>query len=165
VLAEIDKDMEHRFEEAFQQVNHHFQQVFTQLFQGGLAHLQLTEPGDLLNTGLDILAQLPGKKAGNLSLLSGGERALTAVALLIAILQVKKPPFCLLDEVETSLDEGNVKRVAKILRSCSGDTQIISVSHRKGMMEESDALIGVTMQSPGVSTVISVRFGEKEKQE
>ena len=165
VLAEIDKDMEHRFEEAFQQVNHHFQQVFTQLFQGGLAHLQLTDPGDLLNTGLDIMAQLPGKKAGNLSLLSGGERALTAVALLIAILQVKKPPFCLLDEVETSLDEGNVKRVAKILRSCSGDTQIISVSHRKGMMEESDALIGVTMQSPGVSTVISVRFGEKEKQE
>jgi len=165
VLAEIDKDMEQRFEVAFQQVNHHFQQVFTQLFQGGVAHLQLTDPADLLNTGLDIMAQLPGKKAGNLSLLSGGERALTAVALLIAILQVKKPPFCLLDEVETSLDEGNVKRVAKILRSCSGDTQIISVSHRKGMMEEADALIGVTMQSPGISTVISVRFGEKEKQE
>ena len=165
VLAEIDKDMESRFEEAFQTVNYHFQQVFTQLFQGGQAKLQLTEPQDLLNTGLDIIAQLPGKKAGNLSLLSGGERALTAVALLIAILQVKKPPFCLLDEVETSLDEANVKRVAKILRTCSDHTQIISVSHRKGMMEEADALIGVTMQSPGISTVISVRFGEKDKQE
>ncbi|NLN83283.1 MAG: chromosome segregation protein SMC [Firmicutes bacterium] len=165
ILGEIDKDMEVRFFDAYQKVNEKFKEVFQQLFLGGQASLQLTEPEDLLQTGLDIMAQLPGKRAGNLSLLSGGERALTAVALLIAILQVKVPPFVFLDEVETSLDEPNVKRVAAILRECSKDTQIISVSHRKGLMEEADALIGVTMQTPGISTVVSVRFGDKEKQE
>ncbi|MCE5195584.1 MAG: chromosome segregation protein SMC [Negativicutes bacterium] len=163
VIAKIDKEMRERFEEAFRQVDQKFRLVFAELFGGGQAHLSLTEPEDMLTTGLEIIAQLPGKKAGNLSLLSGGEHALTAVALLIAILQVKKPPFCLLDEIESSLDEGNVKKVAKVLKTCAGDTQIISISHRKGMMEESDALIGVTMQTPGISSIISVRFHEREE--
>ncbi len=163
VIAKIDKDMRERFEEAFRQVDQKFRLVFAELFGGGQAHLSLTEPEDLLTTGLEIIAQLPGKKAGNLSLLSGGEHALTAVALLIAILQVKKPPFCLLDEIESSLDEGNVKKVAKVLQTCAEDTQIISISHRKGMMEESDALIGVTMQTPGISSIISVRFHDREE--
>lgn len=163
VIAKIDKDMRERFEEAFKQVDQKFRLVFAELFGGGQAHLSLTEPEDMLTTGLEIIAQLPGKKAGNLSLLSGGEHALTAVALLIAIIQVKKPPFCLLDEIETSLDEGNVKKVAKVLQTCAEDTQIISISHRKGMMEESDALIGVTMQTPGISSIISVRFHEREE--
>jgi chromosome segregation protein len=134
--------------------------VFSQLFGGGRADLVMTNPQDLLNTGIDIVAQPPGKKLQNLGLLSGGERALTAIALLFGILQVRPVPFCVLDEVEAALDEANVARFAQYLRKFSDETQFIVITHRKGTMEESDVLYGVTMQESGVSKLVSVRLDD-----
>ena len=125
-----------------------FQSVFSELFGGGRADLVMTNPEDLLNTGIDIVAQPPGKKLQNLGLLSGGERALTAIALLFGILKVRPVPFCVLDEVE-ALDEANVARFAQYLKKFSDETQFIVITHRKGTMEESDVLYGVTMQESG----------------
>ncbi|MEG3033406.1 MAG: chromosome segregation protein SMC, partial [Enterococcus sp.] len=118
----------------------------------------LTEPADLLNTGIEIEAQPPGKKLQNLSLLSGGERALTAIALLFSIIQVRPVPFCVLDEVEAALDEANVARFGHYLSRFQDDTQFIVVTHRKGTMEAADVLYGVTMQESGVSKIVSVRL-------
>ena len=126
-----------------------FQSVFSELFGGGRADLVMTNPEDLLNTGIDIVAQPPGKKLQNLGLLSGGERALTAIALLFGILKVRPVPFCVLDEVEATLDEANVARFAQYLKKFSDETQFIVITHRKGTMEESDVLYGVTMQESG----------------
>ena len=126
-----------------------FQSVFSELFGGGRADLVMTNPEDLLNTGIDIVAQPPGKKLQNLGLLSGGERALTAIALLFGILKVRPVPFCVLDEVEATLDEANVARFAQYLKKFSNETQFIVITHRKGTMEESDVLYGVTMQESG----------------
>lgn len=126
-----------------------FQSVFSELFGGGRADLVMTNPEDLLNTGIDIVAQPPGKKLQNLGLLSGGERALTAIALLFGILKVRPVPFCVLDEVEAALDEANVARFAQYLKKFSDETQFIVITHRKGTMEESDVLYGVTMQESG----------------
>lgn len=126
-----------------------FQSVFSELFGGGRADLVMTNPEDLLNTGIDIVAQPPGKKLQNLGLLSGGERALTAIALLFGILKVRPVPFCVLDEVEAALDEANVARFAQYLKKFSNETQFIVITHRKGTMEESDVLYGVTMQESG----------------
>ena len=126
-----------------------FQSVFSELFGGGRADLVMTNPQDLLNTGIDIVAQPPGKKLQNLGLLSGGERALTAIALLFGILKVRPVPFCVLDEVEATLDEANVARFAQYLKKFSNETQFIVITHRKGTMEESDVLYGVTMQESG----------------
>ena len=125
-----------------------FQSVFSELFGGGRADLVMTNPEDLLNTGIDIVAQPPGKKLQNLGLLSGGERALTAIALLFGILKVRPVPFCVLDEVEAALD-ANVARFAQYLKKFSDETQFIVITHRKGTMEESDVLYGVTMQESG----------------
>ena len=126
-----------------------FQSVFSELFGGGRADLVMTNPEDLLNTGIDIVAQPPWKKLQNLGLLSGGERALTAIALLFGILKVRPVPFCVLDEVEAALDEANVARFAQYLKKFSDETQFIVITHRKGTMEESDVLYGVTMQESG----------------
>ena len=121
----------------------------------------LADPDQLLETGIDIVAQPPGKKLQNLQLLSGGERALTAIALLFAILRIKPVPFCVLDEVEAALDEANVSRFAEYLREFSEDTQFIVVTHRKGTMEEADVLYGVTMEEHGVSKLVSVRLEDE----
>lgn len=163
VINEMDTEMTRRFSETFYQIQHCFQDVFQQLFGGGRASLELTNPDDLLTTGVDIVAQPPGKKLQHLALLSGGERALTAIALLFSILQVRPVPFCVLDEVEAALDEANVVRFANYLKDFSQDTQFIVVTHRKGTMEEADVLYGVTMEESGISSLVSVRLEESEK--
>ncbi|PYZ97989.1 chromosome segregation protein SMC [Alteribacter lacisalsi] len=162
IISEMDEEMIRRFSESFEKIQEHFQDVFVQLFGGGRAGLVLTEPDNLLTSGVDIVAQPPGKKLQNLGLLSGGERALTAIALLFAILQTRPVPFCVLDEVEAALDDANVARFAQYLKEFSGKTQFIVVTHRKGTMEEADVLYGVTMQESGVSKLVSVRMEETE---
>lgn len=162
VIDEMDHEMKRRFSDTFYAIREQFNQVFKSLFGGGSAELKLTDPDDLLNTGVDIIAQPPGKKLQNLSLLSGGERALTAIALLFSILKVRPVPFCILDEVEAALDEANVVRFSQFLRKFSQETQFIVITHRKGTMEEADVLYGITMQESGVSKLVSVRMEESE---
>ncbi|GAA0495413.1 chromosome segregation protein SMC [Salinibacillus aidingensis] len=163
VIKEMDGEMVTRFEGTFNQIQKEFTDVFKKLFGGGRADLKLTDPKDLLETGVDIVAQPPGKKLQNLGLLSGGERALTAIALLFAILRVRPVPFCVLDEVEAALDEANVNRFAQYLKEFSENTQFIVITHRKGTMEEADVLYGVTMQESGVSKLVSVRLEETDQ--
>ncbi|PMC38408.1 chromosome segregation protein SMC [Bacillus sp. UMB0899] len=163
VIDEMDDEMKKRFEQTFNAIRSHFETVFQALFGGGRAELKLTDPTDLLNTGVEIVAQPPGKKLQNLGLLSGGERALTAIALLFSILKVRPVPFCVLDEVEAALDEANVHRFAQYLKKFSHETQFIVITHRKGTMEEADVLYGVTMQESGVSKLVSVRLEETKE--
>lgn len=162
VIREMDEEMSKRFNTTFDQIRSQFVIVFAKLFGGGRADLILSDPQNALETGIEIVAQPPGKKLQNLQLLSGGERALTAIALLFAILRIKPVPFCVLDEVEAALDEANVSRFAEYLREFSGMTQFIVVTHRKGTMEEADVLYGVTMEEGGVSKLVSVRLDEEE---
>ncbi|MFE4711529.1 chromosome segregation protein SMC [Paenibacillus sp. NPDC056722] len=162
VIREMEDEMSKRFKQTFDAIRKEFGTVFTKLFGGGRADLQLLDPDHMLDTGIDIVAQPPGKKLQNLQLLSGGERALTAMALLFAILQVKPVPFCVLDEVEAALDEANVVRFAQYLREFSEQTQFIVVTHRKGTMEEADVLYGVTMEEGGVSKLVSVKLEDEE---
>lgn len=163
VIREMDEEMSKRFRTTFEQIRAHFTVVFAKLFGGGRADLVLVDPAMPLDTGIEIIAQPPGKKTQNLQLLSGGERALTAIALLFAILHVKPVPFCVLDEVEAALDEANVARYASYLREFSDATQFIVVTHRKGTMEEADVLYGVTMEEGGVSKLVSVRLEEMDE--
>lgn len=158
VIREIEEEMSKRFHETFSAIREQFSGVFVALFGGGRADLMLTDPDKPLTTGIDVVAQPPGKKLQNLQLLSGGERALAALSLLFAILRIKPVPFCVLDEVEAALDEANVARYSKYLRDFSKETQFIVVTHRKGTMEGADVLYGVTMQESGVSKVVSVRL-------
>ncbi|WP_046175084.1 chromosome segregation protein SMC [Domibacillus indicus] len=160
VMNEMDSEMTRRFSETFEAIKAEFQPAFTQLFGGGRAELKLTDPKDILNAGVDISAMPPGKKLQHLSLLSGGERALTAIALLFAILRVRPVPFCILDEVEAALDEANVHRFSRYLKQFSEQTQFIVITHRKQTMEEADALYGVAMQESGVTSLVSVRLEE-----
>jgi chromosome segregation protein len=160
VIREMDEEMSKRFKTTFDAIRSQFVVVFVKLFGGGRADLILSEPDRLLDTGIEIVAQPPGKKLQNLQLLSGGERALTAMALLFAILRVKPVPFCVLDEVEAALDEANVTRFADYLREFSEQTQFIVVTHRKGTMESADVLYGVTMEEGGVSKLVSVRLDD-----
>ncbi|MDQ0175852.1 chromosome segregation protein SMC [Bacillus chungangensis] len=162
IIAEMDEEMIKRFDASFSAIRDQFESVFQSLFGGGRAELRLTDASDLLHTGIEIVAQPPGKKLQNLSLLSGGERALTAIALLFAILRVRPVPFCVLDEVEAALDEANVYRFSQYLKQFSKETQFIVITHRKGTMEEADVLYGVTMQESGVSKLVSVRMEETE---
>ena len=157
IIHEMDKEVEGRFKTTFHAVQDHFTTVFKQLFGGGQAELRLTED-DYLSAGVDIIVQPPGKKLQHLSLLSGGERALSAIALLFAILKVRSAPFVILDEVEAALDEANVIRYAQYLNELSTETQFIVITHRKGTMEFSDRLYGVTMQESGVSKLVSVNL-------
>jgi len=161
VIDELNEEMARRFRTTFEAIRAQFAVVFARLFGGGRADLLLEEPEQILETGIAIVAQPPGKKLQNLQLLSGGERALTAIALLFAILRVKPVPFCVLDEVEAALDEANVIRFAEYLREFSKDTQFIVVTHRKGTMEEADVLYGVTMEEDGVSKLVSVRLEDE----
>jgi chromosome segregation protein len=163
VIEEMDEEMKKRFQQTFEGIREHFEPVFRALFGGGRADLRLTVPEDLLNTGVEIVAQPPGKKLQNLGLLSGGERALTAIALLFSILKVRPVPFCILDEVEAALDEANVHRFSQYLKRYSTETQFIVITHRKGTMEEADVLYGVTMQESGVSMLVSVRLEDTKE--
>ncbi|MGB2872113.1 MAG: chromosome segregation protein SMC, partial [Psychrobacillus psychrotolerans] len=161
VIKEMDEEMTIRFETTFNEIQRHFKVVFRELFGGGQADLLLTDPTSLLDTGIEILAQPPGKKLQNLSLLSGGERALTAIALLFSILRTRPVPFCILDEVEAALDEANVTRYSDYLKKFSNDTQFIVITHRKGTMEGADVLYGITMQESGISKLVSVKLEEE----
>ncbi|MFY3793434.1 chromosome segregation protein SMC [Ureibacillus sp. MALMAid1270] len=160
-IKEMDEEMSTRFGESFTMIRSQFQNVFRELFGGGQADLVLLDPENLLETGIEIVAQPPGKKLQSLSLLSGGERALTAIALLFAILNTRPVPFVILDEVEAALDEANVDRYSNYLKKLSSETQFIVITHRKGTMEGADVLYGITMQESGVSKLVSVKL-EKE---
>ncbi|MDQ2647910.1 MAG: hypothetical protein M3020_29200, partial [Myxococcota bacterium] len=146
--------------ETFDEVNNLFKKTFSKLFRGGRAELQLTDPEDLLSTGVEIVAQPPGKKLGNIDLMSGGEKALTAVSLIFAIMQHRPSPFCILDEVDAPLDEANVTRYNEMVRSMTSHSQFIMITHIKSTMQSVDVLYGVTMGEPGVSRIVSVRVNE-----
>jgi chromosome segregation protein len=163
-IKEIDQISRTRFDEAFAKINENFGHVFARLFQGGQAFLRLTDQENQAESGLEIVASPPGKKLQNVLLLSGGEKALTALALLVGIFQFQPSPFCVLDEVDAPLDETNVGRLADLLHSLSLDTQFLLVTHSKRMMQAADMIYGVTMQEPGVSKVVSVRLGNQERQ-
>jgi len=157
-INEMDQEMAIKFKDTFDQVRLHYIEVFKQLFGGGNADLILTDPNDLLGTGVEIIAQPPGTKLRTSNLLSGGQKSLTSIALLFAILKVRTVPFCILDEVEAALDEANVARYASYLKAFSKETQFIVITHRKGTMEKADVLYGVTMQERGVTKLVSVRM-------
>jgi chromosome segregation protein len=163
-IKEIDQISRTRFDEAFARINENFAQVFSRLFQGGQAFLRLTDQENQAESGLEIVASPPGKKLQNVLLLSGGEKALTALALLVGIFQFQPSPFCVLDEVDAPLDETNVGRLADLLHSLSKDTQFLLVTHSKRMMQSADMIYGVTMQEQGVSKVVSVRLGSRDQQ-
>lgn len=159
-MNELDEEVKSRFKATFEAVAESFKKIFPLVFGGGKAKLELTEPINLLETGIEIIAQPPGKKLQRLSLLSGGERALTAITLLFAMLQVNPVPFCLLDEVEAALDDANVTRFAQFLLKYDLKTQFIVITHRRGTMKQADQLYGVVMQESGVSQVLSVSLKE-----
>jgi len=163
-IKEIDRISRTKFDEAFARINDNFAQVFSRLFQGGQAFLRLTDADNQAESGLEIVASPPGKKLQNVLLLSGGEKALTALALLVGIFQFQPSPFCVLDEVDAPLDDTNVGRLADLLHSLSKDTQFLLVTHSKRMMHAADMIYGVTMQEPGVSKVVSVRLGHDQQQ-
>lgn len=162
VIGEINSGMTKRFKEAFVQINSYFAQCYTKLFGGGTALLKLSEPDNLLDSGIDIEAQPPGKKLQSLYLLSGGERALTVIALLFALLSYQPAPFCILDEIDAPLDDANIQRFANFLREYAAKTQFIMITHRKGTMEAADIMYGVTMEESGVSKLLSVKINAKE---
>ncbi|MBU5615468.1 chromosome segregation protein SMC [Geomonas azotofigens] len=157
-IQRINRTTRKRFLETFQMVNEKFQTIFPRLFCGGHAELRLTDEEDLLNTGLEIVVQPPGKKLQNVSLLSGGEKALTAVALIFSIFLIKPSPFCLLDEVDAPLDDANIGRFNDMVREMSANSQFIIITHNRATMAVADTLYGVTMEEPGVSKLVSVRL-------
>jgi chromosome segregation protein len=163
-IKEIDLISRTKFDEAFARINENFAQVFARLFQGGQAFLRLTDAENQAESGLEIVASPPGKKLQNVLLLSGGEKSLTALALLVGIFQFQPSPFCALDEVDAALDEVNVGRFADLMHSLSKETQFLVVTHSKRMMQSADMIYGVTMQEPGVSRVVSVRLGAHDRQ-
>jgi chromosome segregation protein len=157
-IGQMNRESKRLFAETFEAVNLRFQEVFPRMFRGGRASLRLTNPDDLLETGIDILAQPPGKKLSSIELMSGGEKALTAVSLIFAIFQIKPSPFCILDEVDAPLDEANVARYNDMVRSMTDRSQFILITHIKRTMQLADVLYGVTMQEPGVSRLVSVKM-------
>ncbi|MBO5797683.1 MAG: chromosome segregation protein SMC, partial [Clostridia bacterium] len=163
LIGELTGQMRDIFVERFRQINHYFGETFTDLFGGGQATLTLANPDDILHSGIEMHVQPPGKKILNLDSLSGGEKALVAIALLFAILRVTPSPFCVLDEIEAALDDVNVERYANYLRRMCDKTQFIIITHRRGSMEEADVLYGVTMQEKGVSKLLELRASEVEQ--
>ncbi len=157
-IKRIDVTTRERFREAFTVINEHLQRTFTTLFGGGRAGLVLLDESDLLESGIDIIAQPPGKRLQSIQLLSGGEKALTAMALMFAIFRYKPSPFCLLDEIDAPLDEANIGRFVDMLRDMQDHTQFVLVTHNRKTMEIADRLYGVTMEEPGVSKLISVQL-------
>ena len=163
-LEELKREMQKQFDEGFDQINENFKKLFKELFGGGRAELQMdySETDDPLSAGVEIVACPPGKKLTKISLLSGGERALTAIAILFAILMLRPMPFCVLDEIEAALDEANVDKFAQFLKKFAKETQFIVITHRKPTMEKADCLFGVTMEEKGVSKIVSVKLSEVE---
>ncbi|MEN6533934.1 MAG: chromosome segregation protein SMC, partial [Bryobacteraceae bacterium] len=157
-IHDIDAETRRRFAEAFEAVNEYFREMFKTLFGGGIGEMRLTDETNIGESGIDIVASPPGKKLQNVLLLSGGEKALTAVALLMAIFRYQPSPFCVMDEVDAPLDESNIQRLARLIVEMSQHTQFILITHAKRTMEVAQALYGVTMQEPGVSKLVSVRF-------
>jgi chromosome segregation protein len=157
-IREINETSSHRFKETFDTVNEHFRKTFVELFRGGEAEMRLLDPDDMLETVIEIVARPPGKRLQNLMLLSGGEKALTAIALLFSLFKAKPSPFCILDEVDAPLDDLNTLRFVELLRTMSGDTQFVVITHNKLTMEAASLLYGVTMQERGVSNLVSVEL-------
>jgi chromosome segregation protein len=164
-IQRLNREGRRRFQECFDEINNHFQAVFPRLFQGGRARLVLTDEKDLLETGVEIVAQPPGKKLGRMELMSGGEKALTAASLIFAIFQASPSPFSILDEVDHPFDDANVRRFLALLREMAGDSQFVMITHSKLSMAAADVLYGVTMEEPGVSKIVSVRMIEHEDHE
>ena len=150
--------MREQFDERFKDINEQFDLAFIELFGGGKGRHELTDGEDILEAGIKIIAQPPGKKLQNMMQLSGGEKSLTAIALLFAIQNLKPSPFCLLDEIEAALDDSNVTRFADYLHKLTKNTQFIVITHRRGTMNAADILYGITMQEKGVSTMVSVNL-------
>jgi chromosome segregation protein len=159
-IKEIDEISRTRFEEAFARINENFSRAFSYLFNGGNAFLRLTDEENAAESGLDIIAQPPGKRVQNVLLLSGGEKALAALSLLVGIFQYQPSPFCVLDEVDAPLDETNVRRLSSLIRTLSDSTQFIMITHSKQTMQDANLIFGVTMQEPGVSSILSVKLGQ-----
>ncbi len=157
-ILEIDTESKKRFEEAFNKINEYFRGTYQILFNGGAGEMRLTDPNNAQESGIDIVASPPGKRLQNVLLLSGGERAMTAMALLMAIFKYQPSPFCVLDEVDAPLDEANIIRLTKLVKEMSDQTQFIFITHAKRTMEASQTMYGVTMQEPGVSKLVSVKF-------
>jgi chromosome segregation protein len=173
-IKEIDDVSRIKFDEAYKVINENFSNTFTKLFGGGQAFMRLTEssatnpdgtltPGKSDISGIDIIASPPGKKLQNVLLLSGGEKALTALSLLVGIFQFQPAPFCVLDEVDAPLDETNVGRFARLIAEMAENTQFVVITHSKRTMEQADVMYGVTMQEPGVSKIVSVSLGGRSK--
>jgi len=157
-IRRINKTTKERFRVAFDAINRHYQHTFSTLFGGGRAGLVLLDETDLLESGVDIVAQPPGKRLQSVQLLSGGEKALSAMALMFAIFKYKPSPFCFLDEIDAPLDEANIGRFLDMLREMLDDTQFVLITHNRKTMEMADRLYGVTMEEPGVSKLISVHL-------
>ena len=163
VIQEMTKTMKEQFAKKFVEINKNFNEVFVQLFGGGKAELVLEDKENILECGIDIQAQPTGKKLQNMMLLSGGEKALTAIALLFAILKINPAPFCILDEIEAALDDVNVYRYAEFLKQFSINTQFLIITHRKGTMEAANTVYGVTMEENGISKLLSISLSDSEK--
>ena len=163
LISELTGQMKELFLERFRQINGYYGEIFAELFGGGTAELSLTDPEDVLGSGIEMKVQPPGKVILNLDVLSGGEKALAAIALLFAILKVTPSPFCVLDEIEAALDDVNVDRYARYIHRMEDKTQFIVITHRRGTMEEADVLYGVTMQEQGVSKLLELRASEVEE--
>ena len=161
-IREIDEISKTKFDEAFAIINTNFAETFTKLFGGGQALMKLTDEQNSAESGIDIVASPPGKKLQNILLLSGGEKALTALSLLVGIFQFQPAPFCVLDEVDAPLDETNVVRFARLVHEMSQNTQFIIITHHKRTMTEADMIYGVTMQEPGVSKIVSDNINKAE---
>jgi len=157
-IVKLNRICRLRFKESFESINEKFEMIFPRLFRGGKAKLVLTDENDFLETGVDIIVQPPGKKLQSITLLSGGEKALTAVSLLFAIFLTKPSPFCFLDEVDAPLDDANLDRFNEMIREMSSHSQFVLVTHNKKTMESAEMLYGITMAEPGVSKLVSVRM-------
>jgi chromosome segregation protein len=160
-IREIETVSREKFREAFERINENFQATFRKLFGGGSGFMRLTDEENATESGIDVVASPPGKKLQNVLLLSGGEKALTALALLVGIFQYQPSPFCILDEVDAPLDETNIGRFTQLVQEMSERTQFILITHSRKTMSVSPVMYGVTMQEPGVSKLVSVRFGRE----
>ena len=160
LIRDLTKQMKEVFVDSFEKINKNFTLTFKELFGGGEARLELSDPEEILTSGIDIIVHPPGKIVVHLEALSGGEKALVAIALYFAIMKVRPAPFCVMDEIEAALDEVNVDRFAAYLRNLTDSTQFILITHRRGTMEEADVLYGVTMQDEGISKLLELRASE-----
>ena len=163
LIYELEENMKKEFESNFNKINENFKFVYKRLFGGGNGELKIVDKNNILESDIEITAQPPGKKMKNLNLLSGGEKALTAISILFSIILAKPTPFCILDEIEAPLDDANIFRFGEFLKELSNDTQFISVTHRRGTMEAADYIYGVTMQEKAISKVLSLKLKEAEE--